>query len=168
MSQTPQDCLHWVVFISTLCPCFSRPGLGVGFVPLPDGVKEDVDQNYEKRKYEAEQQPNIHNLDGGGCRQTVGHWDVESRQNHHAGDVDGDDGLQELRVGEVVGRLIDDVHEDGGQICHNEDAGEVSHQFDLHPDQFGPIVIDNNVIVHIINVVLTNTRGAAVVNSGNW
>ena len=168
MSCTLEKGLQRVSLVSNLCP--RPPGLlcpGTSLVPLPDGVQEDVDQNDEKREYKAEEEPYIDYLDGGGCRQAVGHRDVEGRQDHHAGDVHRNDRLQELRVGEVVSRLIDDVHEDRRQVSHDENAWKVSAQLDLHPDQLRVVAIDvtKNIVIDIVNIILTNTEGTAVVNS---
>ena len=87
---------------------------GCSFLSLPDSVEQDVDQDDEEGKDETKEKPNIHYLDGGGGGEAVGHRDVEGGEDHHAGDVHGDDGLQELGVSQVVGGLVDDVHEDRG------------------------------------------------------
>ena len=59
-----EKCLHSKFFISRfgfldgLC-------LGVGrFLPLPDGVEQDVDQDDEEGKNKTEEKPNVHNLIG--------------------------------------------------------------------------------------------------------
>ena len=72
-----------------------------------------VEENDEKGKDETEEKPDIDNLDNGGCRQTAGHRDEESRENHEAGYVDGDDGLQVVLIVQVVGCLVDDVDNHG-------------------------------------------------------
>ena len=144
-------------------------GLGVcSFLSLPDSVEEDVDQDDEEGKDETEEKPNIHYLDGGGGGEAVGHRDVEGGEDHHAGDVHRDDGLQELGVGQVVGGLVDNVHEYGGQVGHNEDAWKISDQLDLHPDQLGAIVGVEDVVTDIVNVVLTNTAWTAVLHTSNY
>ena len=73
-----QKCLNSACLITRLGSGFLhllRLGVG-GFLPLPDGVEEDVDQNDEEGKDETEEKPNIHNLDVGGGGETVGHQDV--------------------------------------------------------------------------------------------
>ena len=50
------------------------------------------------------------------------YWEVNIGQNHHAGDVDGVDQAVLVISGDVVGGLVDDVHQDGGLLGHHENA----------------------------------------------
>ena len=92
---------------------------------------DDVEENDEKGKDETKEKPDIDVLDTGGGWQAAGHWDVERGQNHQAGDVDGDDRLQEVLIVQVVGCLVDDVDDHGGQVGHQENAPEISSQLDF-------------------------------------
>ena len=96
-------------------------------------VKEndDVEQNDEKGKDETKEKPDIDILDPGSCWEAAGHWDVERWENHQAGDVDGDDRLQEVLIVQVVGCLVDDVDDHGRQVGHQENAREISSKLDL-------------------------------------
>ena len=85
-------------------------------------LKTDVDQNDEERVGEVEEQPDLHRFDVWGCRQAGGDRQVDRGQDHHAGDVDGVDQTELVLVTDVVGGLVDDVHQDGGQVGHHEDA----------------------------------------------
>ena len=65
-------------------------------------------------------------------RKGRGHGDVEGGENHEGGDVQGDDGLQVLTVLQVVGGLVDDVHQDGGQVGDAEDGPEIPPELHLN------------------------------------
>ena len=56
--------------------------------------------------------------------------------------VDRDHQLVFVLPGDVVRGLIDDVHEDGGQVGHHEDAGDVQLQVEGDPDSFQPGVLE--------------------------
>ena len=97
-------------------------------------IKENVDQDDDKTKKGAEQKPYVNILDIGSGWQAGGDRDVQGRQHHHA----GDDGFQELGVVQIVGGLIDDVHEDGGQVGTAENTSKISPKLhsDLNTTQF--------------------------------
>ena len=81
-------------------------------------LEYDSGQHYNKRVGHVEQQPDLHWLDIRGGGQAGGDWEVDRGQDHHAGDVDGVDQVVLGVSGDVVGGLVDDVHEDGGQVGH--------------------------------------------------
>ena len=55
-------------------------------------------------------------------------WEVDGGEDHHAGDVDGVDHVVLGVPGDVVGGLVDHVHEDGGKVGLHEDAGDLPRQ----------------------------------------
>ena len=67
-----------------------------------------------------------------GAGEGGGHREVDGGQHHHAGDVDGVDHVKLGVSSDVVGGLVDDVHEDGGQVSHHEDPIESSGQHHGH------------------------------------
>ena len=77
-------------------------------------LEENIDQDNEEREGQVEQQPPLHRLDVGGGGQTGGHREVDGGQDHHAGDVGGVDQVVFSVSGDVVGGLVDHVHQDGG------------------------------------------------------
>ena len=77
----------------------------------------------EKRIDEAGEEPDLDILDRGGGGETVGDGDVESRENHHAGDVDHDDSFKDIVASEVVGCLVDDIDQNCRQVSYEKDAG---------------------------------------------
>ena len=97
-------------------------------------LKTDVDQNDEERVGEVEEQPDLHRFDVWGCRQAGGDRQVDRGQDHHAGDVDGVDQTELVLVTDVVGGLVDDVHQDGGQVGDHDDVEQFPAQRDGHSD----------------------------------
>ena len=73
-------------------------------------LEENIDNDDQDREGQVKEEPDLHRLDVGGAGQAGGDREVDRGQDHHAGDVDGD---EELQV-QVVGGLIDCVDEDGG------------------------------------------------------
>ena len=71
-----------------------------------------LNQNNEERIDETEQKPDFNIFDRGGGGEAARDRDVESRKNHHTCDVDRDDITEEIITVEIVGRLVDDIHED--------------------------------------------------------
>ena len=47
-------------------------------------------------------------------------------QDHHAGDIDSVDQAVLVLSGDVVGGLVDDVHQDGWQVGHHKDTEKFS------------------------------------------
>ena len=77
-------------------------------------LEENIDQYDEDRVGEVEEEPDLHWLDVGGAGEAGGDREVDRGQDHHAGDVDGDDHAVLVVSRDVVGGLVDDVHQDGG------------------------------------------------------
>ena len=77
---------------------------------------------------QVDQEPDLHRLDTGRAGQAGGHREVDGGQDHHAGDVDGVDQVILGVSGDVVGGLVDKVHEDGREESDHEDAGDISPQ----------------------------------------
>ena len=78
-------------------------------------LEENIDHDDEDRESEVKQQPDLHRLDVGGAGEAGGHRKVDRGQDHHAGDVNGYDQAVPIVSTDVVGGLVDDVHQDGGQ-----------------------------------------------------
>ena len=83
-----------------------------------------VDNDDKERVGEVKEQPGLNGLDVRSAGEAAGHGEVDGGEDHHAGDVDGDDEVVLVIDGHVVGCLIDDVHQDGRDVGHHEDAGE--------------------------------------------
>ena len=56
--------------------------------PRAANLKQDIDQNHEKRISQVKYQPDLHRLDVGGGWEAGGDREVDRGQDHHAGDVD--------------------------------------------------------------------------------
>ena len=91
-------------------------------------LKCDIDKYDEDREGQVEEEPDLHRLDVGGAGETGGHGQVDRGQHHHAGDVDGVDQVVLGVSGDVVGGLVDNVHQDGGQVGHHEDTFDLPGQ----------------------------------------
>ena len=76
-------------------------------------LKNDVSEDDLEGVEQVDQEPDLHRLDTGRAGQAGGHREVDGGQDHHAGDVDGVDHAVLVLPGDVVGGLIDQVHEDG-------------------------------------------------------
>ena len=103
-------------------------------------LEENIDQDDEDGEGEVEEEPDLHRLDVGGAGQAGGDREVDRGQDHHAGDVDGVDQAVLVLSCDVVGGLVDDVHQDGGQVGHHEDTEKFSGQnqsdYDYLPHDF--------------------------------
>ena len=98
---------------------------------MPDGkshLEENIDQYHQEREGQVEEEPDLHWLDVGGAGQAGGHWEVDGGQDHHAGDVDGVDQVVLGVSADVVGGLVDHVHQDGGQVGHHKDTEKFSRK----------------------------------------
>ena len=89
-------------------------------------LQYNVAENHEKGVGEVEEEPDLNWLDVGGGGQTGRDRQVDSGKHHHAGDVDGVDQVVLAVSGDVVGGLVDQVHQDGGQVGHYEDTSNFS------------------------------------------
>ena len=87
-------------------------------------LEENIDNDDQNRVGQIKEEPDLHRLDVGGAGKAGGHREVNRGQHHHASDVDGVDQAVLVVSGDVVGGLVDHVHQDGGQVGHHEDAVE--------------------------------------------
>ena len=77
-------------------------------------LKQNIDENGEKRVGQVKYEPDLHRLDIRGGGKAGGDWEVDRGQDHHAGDVGGVDHAVFVGTPDVVGGLVDHVHQDGG------------------------------------------------------
>ena len=89
-------------------------------------LQNNVGDNDHERVGEVEYQPPLHRLDVGCPGEAGGHREVDGGEDHHAGDVGGVDQAVLVLSGDVVGGLVDHVHQDGGQVGHHEDTSNFS------------------------------------------
>ena len=85
-------------------------------------LEYDIYNDDQEREGQVEEEPDLHRLDAGGAGEAGGDGQVDRGQHHHAGDVDGVDQAVLVVSGDVVGGLVDHVHQDGGQVGHHEDT----------------------------------------------
>ena len=85
-------------------------------------LQNDVDKDDKERISQVEEEPHLHRFDGGGAGQGGGHRQVDGGKHHHARDVHGDNQVVLAVSSDIVGQLVDDVHQDGGEVGHHEDA----------------------------------------------
>ena len=74
----------------------------------------NIDNDDQERVGQIEEEPDLHRFYVGGAGEAGGHREVDRGQDHHAGDVDGVDHAELVFTSDVVGGLVDDVHEDSG------------------------------------------------------
>ena len=94
-------------------------------VKLPERasyLEKNIDNDDHDRVGEVEEEPDLHWLDVGGAGEAGGHWEVDGGQHHQGGDVQLENQGVLVLSGKVDGGLVDDVHQDGGQVGHHEDA----------------------------------------------
>ena len=89
-------------------------------------LHDHVGNNDPERIGNAEEQPHLHRFDVRGVGQGHGDRHVDGGEHHHACDVDCDDQVILGVSSDVVGGLVDDVHQNGGQIGHHKNADRVS------------------------------------------
>ena len=82
----------------------------------------NICDDYQKRISQVEEKPPLDWLDAGRAGEGGGDGEVDGGQHHHARDVDCDDQVIRGVSPDVVGGLVDDVHQDGGEVGHHEDA----------------------------------------------
>ena len=74
-------------------------------------LKDHIDDDDEEGVGEVVEEPDLHGLDDGSAGEVAGDREVDRGQDHHAGDIDADDQLVFVSVGDVVGGLVDNVHQ---------------------------------------------------------
>ena len=90
----------------------------------PD-LQHNVEDNDEEWEGEIEEEPDLHRFNPQRAGEGGGDREVDGGEDHHAGDVDGDHQVGLPLQRQVVGGLVDDVHQDGGQVDHHEDTQKV-------------------------------------------
>ena len=83
-------------------------------------LEENIDQDDEEGIGEVEQQPDLDRLDVGCAGKGGGDGHVDGGEHHHARDVHRDDQVIRRVPGDVVGGLVDDVHQQSRQVSHHE------------------------------------------------
>ena len=89
-------------------------------------LQQNIDNDDEDRVGEVEEEPDLHWLDVSSAGKAGGHREIDRGQDHHAGDVDSVDQAVLVLSGDVVGGLVDDVHQDGWQVGHHKDTEKFS------------------------------------------
>ena len=93
-------------------------------VDMPD-LEHHVADDDKEWVGQVEQEPHLDGFDDGRAGQTAGHGEVDRGEDHHAGDVYGDDHVVLCLSSDVVGGLVNYVHQDGGEVAHHEDFHEL-------------------------------------------
>ena len=75
----------------------------------------DYDQ---ERISQADQEPILHRFDLCSARKWGEDGEIDGGEHDHARDVDSDDQVILGVSGDVVGGLVDDVHQECGQVSH--------------------------------------------------
>ena len=69
---------------------------------------------------EVEEQPDLDRLDVGRAGEGGGDGHVDGGEHHHARDVHRDDQVILGVPGDVVGGLVDDVHQESRNVIHHD------------------------------------------------
>ena len=93
-------------------------------------LHHDIHQYNHKRKSQIEEEPNLDWFDVGSAGQGGWHGEVDGGENHHAGDVDGVQQVVPRLTDDVVAGVVDDVHQDGRQVCYHEYAEDFQLKVD--------------------------------------
>ena len=80
----------------------------------------NIDQDDQEREGQVEEEPQLYRFDFRGAGETGGHWEVDGGQDHHADGVDLVDHTVLVRPPDIVGGLVDQVHQDGGENFRND------------------------------------------------
>ena len=83
-------------------------------------LEENISDNYQERPEEVEEEPLLNGFDIKGDREVLWNRDVDRGQQHHAGDVNAVDQAALVLLADVVVGLVDDIHQDGGEVGHRE------------------------------------------------
>ena len=89
-------------------------------------MDNDVDHNDKEGVGKVEEKPDLNGFDGCCGGQAAGHREVDRGKDHHAGDVNSYDKLTFVSGRNIVGGLVDDVHQDGGQVGHQDNTANIS------------------------------------------
>ena len=91
-----------------------------------------LNQYNEEGIDETEEKPDFDIFDGRGDRQTVRDRNIESRENHHASDINSNDITKDGITLEVVCRLINYIHEYCWQVSYQKDAAYFPTKFNFN------------------------------------
>ena len=100
-------------------------------------LENHLQEDDEAREGEVDEEPQLHRLDVRGGGEAGGHREVDRGQDHHAGDVHGDDQAVLVLGGDVASGLVDHVHQNRGQVGHHENAKR-GLQSETKPMRSGP------------------------------
>ena len=76
----------------------------------------------QERIGNAEEQPDLHRFNVRSVGKGHGDRHVDGGEHHHAGDVHRDDQVILGVPGDVVGGLVDDVHQKRGNVVHHDNV----------------------------------------------
>ena len=123
-------------------------------LPWVSYLNHDIWDYDQERPEEVKKEPEFYRLDVQCDWQAGGDREVDRGQDHHAGDVDGVDHAVLVLSFDVVGELVDDVHEDGWEVGHHEYLGDFPLQEKRHDNHFKPIT----TLLLLLNPVPTRDK----------
>ena len=88
-------------------------------------LQNNVDKDDKKRISQVEEEPHLHRFDSGGAWEGGGHRQVDGGKHHHTRNVHCHNQVILAVSCDIVGQLVDDVHQDGREVGHHEDAGNL-------------------------------------------
>ena len=122
-------------------------------------LEENIKDNYQERPEEVEEEPLLNGFDVKGDREVLWDRNIDRGQNHHAGDVNAVDQAVLVLSADVVGGLVDDIHQDGGEVGHEEYLGHFPLQQQRHDHCFQfvssrqpqvfPLPVSNGVLANL-------------------
>ena len=83
-------------------------------------LHQDIYQYDHERKSQIEEKPNLDWFDVRSAGQGGGHGQVDGGEDHHARDVDGVQQVVPGLTDDVVAGIVDDVHEDRGEVSYHK------------------------------------------------
>ena len=89
-------------------------------------LEQNVGDDDEEGKSEVDEEPDLHRFDSQRAGESGGDREVNRGQHHHAGDVDGNQQIGLALNLQIVGGLVDHVHQDGGQVGYQENIPEIT------------------------------------------
>ena len=95
-------------------------------------LQHNVEDDDEEGEGEVDEEPDLHRFDSQRAGESRGDREVDGGEHHHAGDVDGDHQVGLALQPQVVGGLVDHVHQDGGEVGHQENIPDIRSK--IHGD----------------------------------
>ena len=80
----------------------------------------NIDQNDHEGVCQVEKEPLLDGFDDTCVWQRGGHRQVDGGEDHHARDVDGVQQVVPGLTDDVVAGIVDDVHEDRGEVSYHK------------------------------------------------